>query len=335
MQSPQRAGASVDGATATVSRRRSARGEQEFAKRPEHHKRAGQSLANGLGWFSVGLGLTQLVAARTLSRLIGFDGRGLDVVLMRMIGLREVGAGAGLLLQSRKQPWVIARLGGDVMDKALLGAAILSGQPKHRGRTLLALGSVLGVGAADLQCSLQLTSEANHVIKAITIRRSPDEVYSFWHDIENLPRFMHNLESVRTIGPRRSHWRAKGPGGKSVEWDAEITDDQPNQLIAWRTLPGAAVTHSGRVHFRTAPANRGTEVVVELSYETPLGGLGRLVAWLTGSGPEQEIYGDLRRLKQVLELGEVVVSDVTLDGTGLRQGPAQPPHSASATQTNR
>jgi uncharacterized membrane protein len=270
-----------------------------------------------------------------MSRLIGFDGRGLDPKLMRLIGLRELGAGAGLLLQSRKRPWVMARLAGDAMDKALLGAAVLSGRPRQRGRMLLALASVGGVGAADVICSMQLSADTINVVKAITIRRSPEAVYGFWRDFENLPRFMQNLESVHTSGPRRSHWRAKGPGGKSVEWDAEITEERPNQLIAWRSLPGAEVQQRGRVQFRPAPTARGTEVVVELSYEPPAGSLGWLIAWLAGREPGQEIYGDLRRLKQVLEIGEVVRSDVTLDGTSLHQGPAQPPRSAPTSAGSR
>jgi len=166
-----------------------------------------------------------------------------------------------------------------------------------------------------------------HVTKAITVNRPAEEVYRFWRSFENFPRFMHYLESVQTNGNGRSHWRAKGPGGKTVEWDAEIVEDRPNELIAWRSVPGSEVENAGSVRFVPALGGRGTEVHVELDYNPPAGVLGAAVATLLGREPAQEMTADLRAFKQVMELGEVVQSDASLAG---EPHPAQPPERVPA-----
>ncbi|HUS15005.1 MAG TPA: SRPBCC family protein [Chloroflexia bacterium] len=162
------------------------------------------------------------------------------------------------------------------------------------------------------------------VKKVVTIDRSPAELYSFWHNFEQLPRFMRHLEAVQVTGPGRSHWVAKGPAGKTVEWDAEITDDQPNERIAWRSLEGADVPNAGSVRFTPATGGRGTWVQVELEYDPPGGKAGALVAKIFGEEPEKQVYDDLRAFKQVMEVGEIVLSDATLDSTHLVQRPGQP-----------
>lgn len=163
------------------------------------------------------------------------------------------------------------------------------------------------------------------VVKAITINRSPDEVYRFWRRLENLPRFMANLESVREIDERRSRWSAKAPAGTRASWDAEIVDDRPGERIAWRSLEGADVENAGVVSFRSAPGERGTEVRVDMHYDAPAGRAGVVVAKLFRREPGQEVSADLRRLKQVMETGQVVHSDATV-----HRGPhpARPPRDA-------
>ena len=148
--------------------------------------------------------------------------------------------------------------------------------------------------------------------RSVTVGKSPDEVYRFWRDFSNLPRFMSHLESVVITGDQRSRWRATAPAGTTVEWDAEIVEDRPNELIAWRSLPGSEVDNAGSVEFRAAPGDRGTEIRVQLRYDPPGGKLGAAVAKLFGESPDQQIAGDLRRLKQVLEIGEVVHSDASI-----------------------
>ncbi len=153
------------------------------------------------------------------------------------------------------------------------------------------------------------------VTKVITVNRPPDEVYGFWQNFENFPRFMSHLESVQTNGNGRSHWKATGPAGTTVEWDAEVVDDVPNHLIAWRSLEGADVPNSGSVRFTPAPRGFGTEVTVELEFRLPAGALGAAVSKLFGEEPGQQLRDDLRRFKQVIETGEVVRSDGSPDGT--------------------
>lgn len=201
------------------------------------------------------------------------------------------------------------------------------------------MAAAIGVTGVDRLCSLNpgrqdatpgeaRKDHAMHVKKAITIRRTPEEVYRFWRDFQNLPRFMQHLESVQVVGERRSHWKVQAPAGKTVEWGAEIVEDRPNELIAWRSLDGADVDNAGQVRFRPAPGGRGTEIGVELRYDPPGGRLGKTVARLFGKEPDQAVYGDLRRLKQVLETGEVVRSDASLESTGLPQRPGRPPGGA-------
>jgi uncharacterized membrane protein len=150
------------------------------------------------------------------------------------------------------------------------------------------------------------------VRRSTTIARSPDEVFAFWRDFQNLPRFMLHLESVEVLDPQRSRWRARGPIDSSFEWNAEIVDERASELISWRSIAGSEVINNGVVRFRPAPGGRGTEVHVEATYAPPAGALGRLIALAAGEEPGQQIEGDLRRLKQVLETGEVVASDASI-----------------------
>lgn len=160
------------------------------------------------------------------------------------------------------------------------------------------------------------------VQQAVTINRPPEDVYRFWHDFQNLPRFMMHLESVQVVGNKRSHWKAKAPAGTTVEWDAETTEDRANELIAWRSLEGSQIENEGTVHFTPAPAGRGTEVRVDLRYDAPGGKAGALVAKLFGEEPEQQVKAELRVFKQVMETGEVTQSDATIHG---KPHPARPP----------
>jgi uncharacterized membrane protein len=159
-----------------------------------------------------------------------------------------------------------------------------------------------------------------------TINRPAKELYEFWHDFENLPRFMLHLELVEVTGSRRSHWVARAPRG-TVEWDADITEDVPNERIAWRSVEGSEIPNSGVVRFVRAPGDRGTEIHVELTYDPPAGKLGVLAAKIFGEEPSQQIRDDLRRFKQITETGEVLLSDGSPEGAGssmARQHPSQP-----------
>ena len=155
-----------------------------------------------------------------------------------------------------------------------------------------------------------------YVSKSVTINRPRMEVYQFWRKLEHLPVFMQHLESVREDGPTRSHWVVRGPAGSSIEWDAEITREDPGRALEWHTLEGSEVANEGAVQFVDALGDRGTEVYVKLQYDAPAGSAGAAVAKLFGEEPSQQLRDDLRRLKQVLETGEVVRSEGSLLGAG-------------------
>lgn len=144
-----------------------------------------------------------------------------------------------------------------------------------------------------------------NVEDAFTINATPEELYVFWRNFELLPRFMNHLVEVRQLDLARSHWVAKAPGGRTVEWDAEIINEIPGELIAWRTLPGSDLVSAGSVHFKCAPGGRGAEVRVRLQYDPPAGKVGATIAWLLGHDPAHAIHEDLRRLKQLIEGGEI------------------------------
>ncbi|HKN85849.1 MAG TPA: SRPBCC family protein [Nitrospiraceae bacterium] len=265
-------------------------------------------LARGLGWFGIGLGLIEVMAPRGLARAIGIYNHR---ALLRVFGLREIASGLGILSQPRPVGWMWGRVGGDAMDLAVLALALASSRSR-RGRVAAATAAVAGVAVLDVLCSRQLSeqtgmideSRAIRTHKSMTISRSPEELYRAWRDFDNLPRWMSHLESVRMIGENRSHWIAKGPAGAPVEWDAELTEDRPNEYIAWRSIGGSDVDHAGSVRFERAPAGRGTEVHVDLAYR-PAGGMtGAAVAKLFGRAPDQQIQEDLRRFKQTMEAGE-------------------------------
>ena len=150
-----------------------------------------------------------------------------------------------------------------------------------------------------------------HVEESFTINKSPWELYQYWRNFENLPRIMSHLESVTVIDGTRSHWVAKAPaiaGGK-VEWDAEIINDEPNALIAWRSLANATVDNAGSVRFVPGPQGRGTIVRVVIDYIPPAGVVGKWVASLFGKNPESQIREDLHRFKSLMETGEVLTTE--------------------------
>ncbi len=297
-------------------------------------------LARGLGWFSIGLGLAELLAPGGVAKISGVSKK--NTGLIRLFGLREIASGIGIFAQGRRPAEAVwSRVVGDALDLACLGAAFATPQTK-KGRLAFATANVLAVTALDVLCAQQLSAGegggttkggTTQVKNSLIINRAPEELYQYWHNFENLPNIMKHLESVRVSDERRSHWVAKAPAGTSVEWDAEITEDRPNELIAWRSLEGSDVENSGSVRFERAPGNRGTIVRVEINYTPPGGALGSLVAKLFGEEPGQQAQESLRCFKQLMETGEVAVSDGTFYDNGiLTQRPARPVSNEEARQ---
>lgn len=186
--------------------------------------------------------------------------------------------GAGVARKSLLGLGLIA-VGGGVIYRALTGA-----WPRRK--------------AAVLDADYALRVE-----RAITIQRPVEDVYGYYRQFENLPTFMDELESVTTTGPGTYHWVVKGPAGRHVEWDAEIINELPNELIAWRTVGDPDVASAGSVRFIPAPGGRGTEVHAKLEYLPPLGVAGAQVAKILGADPDAQVREGLRGLKAILEGG--------------------------------
>lgn len=269
--------------------------------------------------------------------------------------------------QQRPTGWLWARVGGDMMDLSLLAVALDSddsdknrvavttaaiagitavdlicscqlsakdaqegtsdGLPKISGRWNGSEGARL-IEEKGRPGNARKVANGMEVHKSITINRPAEELYRFWRDFENLPQFMKHLDSVQVHADGlRSHWRANAPAGTTVEWDAEMVEDRPGEMIAWKSLDNADVENAGSVRFEPAPGGRGTIVRVQMTYRPPGGKVGALVAKLFGEEPEQQVGEDLRRFKQVIETGEVVRSDGTVTRTSAGpwgERPAQP-----------
>ncbi len=273
-----------------------------------------QEFARALGWFSLGLGAAELLIPNALARLIGLKRR--HKTLFRIFGLRELAAGVGILSESKYPSWVRSRVAGDALDLACLGLALASPSNKQ-SRLAAATAAVVGVTVLDIICSEEMTRTRmkgggngvslgkNTVQSVVTINRPAEDLYQFWRNFENLPQIMYHLESVHVTSEKRSHWLAKGPGGKTIKWQAEITEDRPNESISWRTLPGSDVDHTGTVRFEPATGGRGTVVRVEMTYKSPAGLFGAAVAKLMGREPGQEVHDSLRYFRQIMETGVI------------------------------
>ena len=189
------------------------------------------------------------------------------------------------------------------------------------GMAGMALGAVLGSRGVTGHCPIYGSMEgsdgerriaeregwkrASAVVRNITVDRPREEVYRLWRDFANLPRFMQHVERIDVLSPERSHWVVHAPGGTTVESDSILTEDRPNEVLAWRSADGADVRNTGRVEFREAAGGRGTEIRAVLAYEPPGGAIGRALATLLGEEPSLQARDDLRRFKQMVETGEV------------------------------
>jgi uncharacterized membrane protein len=205
--------------------------------------------------------------------------------LLTTYGLRQ-GSLAGLGL---------AAVGGALVHRGLTGHCAvydaLDVRTKEHGR-IAAVGAGRGV----------------KVVRAVTIAKQPQELYAYWRNFDNLPQIMQHLVQVKSDG-KRSHWVARAPAGMRVSWDAEIVTNEPDRVIAWRSLTGSQIATAGSVHFSPLPFDRGTVVRVVLKYDPPGGQLGSWLAWLFGEDPGQQIREDLRRFKQRFEAGEIATTE--------------------------
>ncbi len=159
------------------------------------------------------------------------------------------------------------------------------------------------------------------VLKAVTINKPREALYAFWRDFRNLSTFMENVERIDVVDEQTSHWVVKAPAGRTVEWDAEITQDEPGRRLAWQSKAGGDVNHSGFVEFKDAPPGRGAEIHAHIVYEPPGGAIGELVAKIFQREPGLQAHRDLRRLKMLLETGEIADTDAPDAAPRARSGP--------------
>jgi uncharacterized membrane protein len=185
--------------------------------------------------------------------------------------------------------------------------AVVGGSLVYRGVTghcpmYAAMGKSTAVGEGEPTAEPHDFFERGvHVEQSVTVNKPAAELYAFWHNFENLPRFMNHLESVKVLDDRRSHWVAKAPAGFHAEWDAEIINDEANRVIAWRSTGNADVANTGSVRFIERGGGQGTEVKVTIEYLPPAGGVGWSIAKLFGEEPQQQVTDDLNRFKQIME----------------------------------
>lgn len=165
--------------------------------------------------------------------------------------------------------------------------------------------------AIDQASDALLEAKGNTLIgRAVTIHRPVSELFAYWRDFANLATFMENVERVEVLGPGRSHWIVRAPAGRTVEWDAVVTEEAPDSFIAWASEEGADVPNSGRIDFRDAGA-RGTVVTATILYDPPAGVIGKVIAKLFQREPAIQARRDLRRFKQLMETGEIATSSWT------------------------
>lgn len=192
---------------------------------------------------------------------------------------------------------------GGLIVAGIGGGLLLRGASGHCG-----MYEAMGVDTATVDdAEAEVAARGIHVEQSCLIGKPAAELYAFWRDLTNLPTFMSHLERVEILDERRSRWTAKAPriAGGTITWEAEITHDQPGELIAWRSLPGSQVTTVGEIRFARAPGNRGTEVRARMDYVPPAGRVGHWVASLFGENPRRQMHDDLRAFRQLMELGEI------------------------------
>lgn len=267
--------------------------------------------AAALGLVSIGLGIGEILAPRAVSRLIGTTRH---PRLMRLMGVRKLAAGVGLLTLERPAGWLWAHAGGDLLD---LAGVLKSGDPGRRrarrvGAALAAVGGVTALEAVLAQRWKAASRASEPVLRfsaSVAINRSPRECYLYWRNLENLPRFLKRVKSVQACEDGRLHWIARGPAGKEIAWDSEIVEDIPEQRIAWHSHGGPFVPDSGSVRFESIRGGEGAIARLHVTYDFPLRTGRAAVRAFLGRDPGLRLRANLMRFKQMVETGEIATTE--------------------------
>ncbi len=271
-------------------------------------------VAKALGWFSLSLGLTELLSGKRLDRYLGTGGH---EGTLRLLGLREIAAGAIILAQ--KEPSaasVWSRVGGDVIDLIFLGKALEEQRNRtKRERLEIATATVVAVTALDVLCAWQLSrksssdapaeEDATRVETNVTIGRSAEELFTLWQDPQTLPQVMGHFATVTTQADGRAHWTVNGPVKTSLQWDSQIVQEEPGRLLRWYSTRGAKVPNGGSITFSPATGGRGTVATLQIDFDPPGGSFGKGAAKVLGIVPQVLADKALRRFKALAEAGEI------------------------------
>lgn len=263
---------------------------------------ASTHVARRLGWFSLGLGIAEVVAAGPLSQFLGTKRKD----LLQICGFREIATGVVLLASSRPASALWLRLAGDAVDLALIRQAWKSPHAR-RGNVSAALAVTGGITAIDLwaaRAAAQHPTPPQHICRSITVNRPAAELYEWWRDPQGLGRIMGHVANVTATGETSTHWALKIPDSHPLSWDAEIHDDLEHGLLRWHAPPGQDIETDGTVRFSPAPGDRGTEVTLNFRFHSTHPGLAAAAAHL-GMIPDMAAMHALRRFKSLVETGEL------------------------------
>jgi uncharacterized membrane protein len=233
-----------------------------------------------------------------------------NVARTERIGSVAIGAAlVGVGLRRRDPVGLVAALFGSYfIGRGATGRCVVY---RALGLSTGSADAILRASERDDVTSRAATVNARKAVKverSVTIDKPRAELFAFWRNFENLPRFMEHLVAVRVDSPTRSHWEAKAPAGRTVEWNAEIVNEVPNEIIAWKSVGEPDVPNAGSVNFSDAPGGRGTIVRVTMDYEPPAGRLGAILSHFFSEEPDHQIREDLRKFKQLMETGEITTS---------------------------
>lgn len=258
-------------------------------------------LAKALGWLSVGLGAAELAVPGRVSDLVGTRN---NDPLVRSIGAREVATGIAILKQPYSSKFLWGRVGGDLVNLALIGTAAKARGSRKR-RLIAAAAAVGGVAALDVLCSARLTRAAEpiHVTRSITIARPARELYDLWQ--EALPQIMAHFAHVYTSADDRSHWAMNLPGERTIQWESQVVERRPGEFMSWKSTDGAPVASEGSIRFSPAPRELGTEVTLDLSLHPPGGKARESILRTFDFVPGTIAEKALRRFKSLAETGEI------------------------------
>jgi uncharacterized membrane protein len=233
------------------------------------------------------------MAAQALSRQANQPAQKSYVNVNDVERLGSVLLGGGLaifgVMRGSLPGWLLAAIGGSLVYRGMSGHCMIYGQ--------LGVNTAKGRGRATTIPA----QHGVHVEHSVIIQREAEELYDAWRHFKGLPDFMSHLKSVEEIDDRRSRWTAEGPVGVSVAWEAEIINERPGELIAWRSVDGSVVDTAGSVRFEPS-GNAATQITVNLKYNPPAGKAGAKIAQLLGANPDQQIVEDLQRFKKIMEL---------------------------------